>query len=117
MIRNFACVLVVFAATLGVAAAEQFLADITKVEGNKVTFIKYDGKSEGQVTLPAADNVKVVRGSFVGKNKKVMPGDELKGGLSNERFKEMLFVQIITDADAKVITEIRVLKPIKEPKE
>ena len=120
MTRRLLFVLLLFVATFGVAAAEQFFAGISKVDGNKVSFVRYGGKAEVEITLPAAKSVKVVRGSFIGKSKKVMPEEEIEGGLGNDRFKDIgpkgLFAQIITDADGKNITEIRLLKPTKEPK-
>ncbi len=106
---------VVLAFSLGIACAEEFFARISKVEDGKVTFVKFkkgDKKGE-EATLPVADKVKVVKGKFDFKSKKVEAGDALEGGLSNERFKKIgekgLFAQLVTDEDGKKITEIRVM--------
>ena len=95
-------------------AAEEFAAVIKKIDGNKVTFIKIskgkDKKPGEEMTLPAADNVKVVKATF-GKDKKFEAGDPIEGGLKSDIFtkgEKGTFGFIITDADGKNITEIRV---------
>lgn len=113
----YACVVLVL--SMSFALAEEFMASISKVEGDKVTFHKTSFKDKkfekGEaMTLPVADNVKVVKGKFDFKAKKFEPGDALAEGLKNERFKNIgekgVFAQIVTDADNKKITEIRVME-------
>jgi ABC-type uncharacterized transport system YnjBCD substrate-binding protein len=101
------------AVCLGVGLADEFRARITKVDGDKVTFnastkdTKVDDK-----TLPVADKVKVVKGKYNEETKKVEAGDPIEGGLKASVFtkidKEGVRATIITDADNKKITEIRV---------
>jgi len=98
-----------------VAVGEEFGASIRKVDGGKVTFAKFDRETKKpgeEMTLPVADKVKVVRARFNKDEKKFEAGDALEGGLTNERFKNLgekgVFAFIITDADNKQITEIRV---------
>jgi hypothetical protein len=111
---------------LGVALADEFGAVITKVQGGKVTFFKFPkggGKKfeEGtQITLPTAATVKVVSGKFNPETKKFEAGEPLPGGLKNERLSniaEGIFAMIVTDADNKKITEIRVGGKVKKKKD
>jgi len=96
---------------VGVTFAEQIRAAITKVDGNKVTFSKLEGKGKeakktgDEITLPVAKDVKVIR-----KGRKGQPDEPLEGGLSHKMFSRGKDVRgvIITDADNKTITEIRV---------
>jgi len=95
------------------AFAEEFMANIKKVDGNKVTFAKFDkgSKKPGEdMTLPAADNVKVVKAKFNKEEKTLEAGDPIEGGLKADVFKSgKAFGRIITDADGKNIVEIRVI--------
>jgi hypothetical protein len=111
--KLFGAVLVlVFCASLGLA--DEIRAIILKVEGDKVTFAENKGKGEKgpEKTLPVAADVKVVKGKYNQENKKLEAGDPLEGGLRNEVFTKIdekgLRGMIITDADNKTITEIRV---------
>ncbi len=112
--RKFVGVVVVLALFCGIALAEEIRAIITKVEGDKVTFAVSKGKGEkgDEKTMPVADNVKVVKGKFNQETKKVEAGEALEGGLKNERFSKIgekgVGATIVTDADNKKITEIRV---------
>jgi hypothetical protein len=102
----------VFCASLGLA--DEIRAVILKVDGDKVTFAENKGKGEKgpEQTLPVAANVKVVKGKYNQENKKIEAGDALEGGLKNEVFTKIgekgLRGVVITDADNKTITEIRV---------
>ncbi len=108
MIRKLFCAAIVLTFSVGVALADEFTAIITKVDGNKITFTKFDfkAKEKGEpMTLPAADNVKVVKGKFNKEEKKFETGDAIEGGLNNKMFKEIgekgVFVRITTD-DGKI---------------
>src|SRR5262249_24054345 len=89
-------------------------AIITKVDGGKVTFAENKGKGEKgpEKTLPVAEGVKVMKDKFNKDTKKLEAGDALEGGLKNEMFSKIgekgVGARIITDADNKKITEIRV---------
>lgn len=120
MLRKFVCAAVLCAFGLGVAFADEFNALITKVEGSKVTFKKVKGFGKNrelgeEETISAAKDVKVVTAKFSkgddGKFK-IEAGDALKGGLKNKRFKDIdekgVFARIVTGADNKKITEVRV---------
>ena len=101
------------------ALADEIGAVITKVQGSKITFAEMKGKEKGaEKTMMVADNVKVVKGKFNKDTKKVEPGDPLDGGLKNEMFSNIsekgVPVTIITDADNKKITEIRVKQKKKQ---
>jgi hypothetical protein len=98
--------------------ADEFGAVITKVQDGKVTFTKFK-KGEGnkfekgpEMTLPTAATVKVVSGKVNPETKKLEAGEPLAGGLKNERLANIgekgVFATIVTDADNKKITEIRV---------
>lgn len=115
MFRKLVCAVAVLAIGFGVAMAEEFRASIKKVDDGKVTFVKAvkKGDTPGEpVTLPVADNVKVVKGSFNKETKKIEAGDAIETGLKNEMFKTIgekgLGAVIVTDEDGKKITEIRI---------
>ncbi len=106
----------------GVVLAEEFTARITKVDGNKVTFYKFDFKKKekgDETTLTTVDNVKVVKGKFDKDTKKIEAGDAIEGGLKSETFTKAsdkgVRAQIVTNDDKK-ITEIRVLPGFKKKK-
>lgn len=119
MFRKVLCAGFVAMVVVSLAAAEEFMASIVKVDGSKVTFAKFKkgekGKrfeKEAEESLPAAEKVKVGTGKFNFQEKKFEPGDALEGGLKNERFKNIgekgLAARLVTE-DGK-ITEIRVLE-------
>ncbi len=119
MLRRVVCALFVLALCFGIALAEEIGAVITKVEGNKITFAPAKGKERGpEKTMTVADNVKVVWGTVNKDTKKVEPGDALEGGLKHKMFSNISDkgkrATIVTDADNKKITEIRVVKGKKK---
>ena len=64
-------------------------------------------------SLPVADNVKVLKGVYDKDTKTVKAGDPIEGGLKSDTFTKIdaekgVRATIITDADNKKITEIRV---------
>src|SRR5437660_900780 len=112
MIRNLVCTFVALGLIGGVAAADEFLAVLKKVEGNKVTYIKAKMGEKEETTLPAAADIKVLYGKFNTETKKTEPGDTIDGGLKNEAFKDLgkgKYALVITDGANSKITEIRVL--------
>src|SRR5262249_5427641 len=114
MFRSFAGALLVLVFGVGLAVAAEIQAIITKVDGNKVTFAESKGKGQkgAEQTLPVADNVKILKATFNKDTKKLEPGEALQGGLKNEAFSNIsdkgVRATIVTDADNKKITEIRV---------
>lgn len=119
MIRKVLCALGVLGLCVGIALAEEFSATITKVSDGKITFnkTKFDKETKKvdkgpEQTLPTADGVKVLKSKFNKETKKAEAGDALDGGLKNEMFTKIgekgVRATIITDADNKKITEIRV---------
>jgi hypothetical protein len=114
--KKFFCALTVLVVGLSVALAEEFTANISKVADGKVTFTKMKkGKADGEaMTLPAAADVKVVTAKFNKETKKVEAGEHLADGLKNEKLSNIgdkgLNARIVTDADGKNITEIRLIK-------
>lgn len=122
MLRRVVGAVFVLVLCVSFTLADEFIASITKVEGGKVTFIQFKGKEKGpEKTLPVADNVKVVKGTFNKETKKSEPGDAIEGGLKNKMFSEIsekgVFSGIVTDADNSKITEIRVLPKFGKKKD
>jgi hypothetical protein len=113
MLRKVIAASLVLALSAGVVFAEEFQALITKVEGNKVTFYKMEGKGKDakktgdEMTLPVAKSVKVLRMKKKGEDPEVL--DE---GLKHEMLTKLpengRRAQIVTDDDNKKITEIRI---------
>jgi hypothetical protein len=114
MFRKVVGAVFVLSLCLGIAVAEEIRAVITKVEGGKVTFAETKGKGEkgSERTLPVAANLKVLKGKFNQDTKKLEAGEAVEGGLKHEMFSKIgekgLRATVITDADNKTITEIRV---------
>ncbi len=114
MFRRLVCALFVLGLGVSITLAAEIRAVITKVDGDKVTFAENKGKGEKgpAQTLPVADNVKVVKGKFNKDTKKTEAGDAIEGGLKNKMFSTIsdkgVGATIVTDADNKKITEIRV---------
>jgi hypothetical protein len=91
----------------GVAVAEEFSANISKVDGNKVTFTKTEkGKKVGEeMTLPVADSVKINKGKFNKEDKKYEIGDAIEGGLKAKMFADITEKGVnarITTDDGKI---------------
>ncbi len=123
MLRKVIAAAVVVVLFVGVAFAEEIRAVITKVDGDKVTFAPVTGKGKDAKkgdaqTLPVAKAVKVVKGKFNRETKKVEAGDDIESGLKNEMFSKIgdngVGATIVTDADGKNITEIRVFQRKKK---
>jgi hypothetical protein len=100
----------------GFAAAEEFGAIITKVDGNKVSLYKTKkkGAKDGdEITLTADDKVEVAKGKFNKDDKKFVAGDAIEGGLKAEMFKKIgekgIGARIITDDDGKKIKTILIM--------
>jgi hypothetical protein len=116
MFRRIIAVVAVAVVGVSFCIADEFRAVVTKVEGNKVTFAETKGKGEKgtEQTLPLSDNAKIVTGKFDKETKKVESGEALADGLKNDKFTKIgekgLRALVITDADKKTITEIRVLE-------
>jgi hypothetical protein len=113
--KKFFCAVTVLVVGLSVALAEEFQANISKVTDGKVTFTKMKKGEKGEaMTLPTAADVKVVTGKYNKDTKTVEAGEPLSGGLKSETLSTIgdkgLRAHIVTDADGKNITEIRVLK-------
>jgi hypothetical protein len=114
MFRKLACAVFVMVAFIGIAAAEEFGAIISKVDGGKVTFQKAKkGKGDGtDVTLPTVEKVEVAKGKFDKTDKKWSAGDAIEGGLKNdkvfskENLEKGVAVRIVTDDDGKKIKTI-----------
>jgi hypothetical protein len=119
MVRKVMAAAVVLVLSVGFTFAEEIRAVITKVDGNKITFAKMEGKGPDakkgeEMTLPVAKGVKVVNVKFNREEKKLEVGDAVEGGLKNKMFTRIgdkgVRGMIITDADGKKITEIRVMQ-------
>jgi hypothetical protein len=119
MLRKVVGASFVLVLCVGFTFAEEMMAVITKVDGGKVTFTEMKGKEKGDTkTLSVTDKVKVVKGKFNKETKKVEDAGDLDDGLKNKMFSEIgekgIRAQIVTDADNKKITEIRILKGKKK---
>jgi hypothetical protein len=129
MFRRAICAVVLGCAVCGVAAADDFYARITKVEGGKITFFRREApkKAGGPAyfrkqaeTLPLARDGKVLKAKFNREKGRFDPGEELPGGLKNEWLRDIedpgVFCQIITDGENKAIKEVRVPPPVRKKK-
>jgi len=137
MLRKLLGSIIAMSVCFSFAAAEEFIASIKKVDGDKVTFTKgfggfgKDKKAEKaeEVTLTAAKDIKVTKGKFNKEDKKIEAGEAIEGGLKNEMFTKIpekkavdpekkgkggfgggLFAQITTSEDGKTITAISVMQ-------
>jgi hypothetical protein len=118
MLRKLVCAVFMLMVTIGLVTAEEFTATITKVDGNKITYQKYLKAKKGEkaekdgdaVTIEAAKDVKVFKGTFNKDTKKVEAGDAIEGGLKAEIFTKIsekgVRASITTDDDKKVVTQI-----------
>lgn len=123
MYRKLFCALFVMSVSIGLVAADEFQATITKVDGNKVTFQKFKkgekgkkGEKDGDpVTLEVAKDAKIAKAKFSfdkeAKKAKFEVGDAIEGGLKNETFTKIdaekgVGVRITTSDDNKSITQI-----------
>ena len=102
--------------TFSVASADDFFASIKKVDGNKVTLVKFKGFKKGEkgageeVTLTASAKVNVVKGKFNKETKKVEAGKAIDAGLKSEVFASgSTRARVTVDADGN-ITDIVVMK-------
>jgi hypothetical protein len=113
MLRKLVFAVFTLGVCISVGLAEEMRVRITKVDGKNITFnaSTKDNKVDDK-TLPAADDVKVVKGKFNKDTKKVEAGDPIEGGLKSDTFTKLdekgVRATIITDADNKKIVEIRV---------
>ncbi len=119
---KLACTVCAVFGFVGLAMADTFPAIITKIEGNKVTFYKFNfkEKTKGEsMTLPAASDVKVNMGKLNFEEKKLEVDGPIENGLKNKRFTDLpekgMFARITTNADNTKITEI-VVTPRKKKK-
>ena len=126
MSRKLLCSMLVMVVSVSFVAAEDFVASITKVDGDKVTFQKYKKGEKGKKGKGEKDGDPVTMnaaGATVAKTKfskgddgkgKIEAGDKIEKGLKDEMFsKEKLgetgvFVRITTEGegDKAKITEI-----------
>jgi hypothetical protein len=108
--RKFAAVAAVLLFSFSIAVADEFIAVVKKVDGNKVTILKGKKDDAKEVTLTAADNVKVLKGKFNKEDKKIEAGDPIEEGLKNKMFasEKGVFARITTSDDGK-ITQILVM--------
>ena len=119
MLRKMVCAMIVMTVSFSFVMADDFFATITKVEGDKVTYQKYQKTKKGEekkkdgdaVTIDAA-GAKVAKMSFNKETKKVEAGDAIEGGLKAEVFAKIgekgLAARITTSDDNKKITQILV---------
>jgi hypothetical protein len=119
MLRKVVGAVVVLGLCLGIAMADEIRAQITKVDGNKVTFTEMKGKGKDaekgkEQTLPVSSKLKVVKGKFNKDTQKFEVTDQIEKGLKDEMFskdklsEKGVFATVVTDDKGKEITEIRV---------
>jgi hypothetical protein len=123
MTRKLFCSMIVMTIAIGFVAADEFVAVIVKVDGDKVTYQKFKkgdkgkkgkGEKDGDpVTLPVAKDAKITKGkgSFKDMKFSVEPGDPIEGGLKADIFKNAteekgVFAGITRSEDKKTITAI-----------
>src|ERR1043166_6721419 len=122
MFRKLLCGLFVMTVGVGLVAADEFTATITKVDGNKVTYQKMKGfgkkaeKDGDPVTLEVSKNAKIAKAKFSfdkeAKKAKFEAGDAIEGGLKADVFAKIgekgVNARITTSDDNKSITQILV---------
>lgn len=120
MLRKLACALVVMAVAVGVVSADEFFAKITKVDGNKLTYQKYEkGKKVGDpVTVEIAPGTTIAEFKRGTGAKKVVAGKAIEGGLKNKIFPtapgdKELTAAITTSDDTKAVKRILVVLKLK----
>ncbi len=113
MLRKAVCAVAVLAFAFSVAVADEFFGVIQKIDGNKITVAKLEGKGKNakvgeSMTLTAAADIKVVRGKFNKEEKKLEAGDDVKDGRYNKRLQNSgeLGVRARITTDANTITQI-----------
>ncbi len=121
MFRSLVAAVLVLVLGVGVTLAAEINAVITKIADGKITFAEMKGKEKGdEKTMPIAADAKILSAKFNKDTKKLEAGDALQGGLKNEMFSKIsekgMRAMIVTDADNKKITEIRVLSFKKKEK-
>jgi hypothetical protein len=129
MFRRVLCAVALGAACCGVAAADDFYAQITKVEDGKITFLRREAPKKAggpahfrkqKEALPLARDAKVLKAKFNREKRRFDPGEELPGGLKNAWLRDIekpgVFCQIITDGENKTIKEVRVTPPVRKKK-
>jgi major membrane immunogen (membrane-anchored lipoprotein) len=115
MIRKLGCAMVVMTVAIGFALADDFTAQITKIDGNKITYYKTKkGKKDGDaITMEFVKDGKVVKGKQdPDDKKKQIDGDAVDGGLKADVFSKAsddtpVTVRLFTDKDNKNIEKIR----------
>jgi hypothetical protein len=132
MIRKLFCSMIVMTIAIGFVAAEEFVAVIVKVDGDKVTYQKFKkgdkgkkgkGEKDGDpVTLPVAKDAKITKGKFDMDAMKFVAGDPIEGGLKADIFKNAtaekgVFSRITTSEDNKKITAIATFGGKKKDKD
>jgi hypothetical protein len=114
MLRQLVGAAVLLVLCVGITLADEIRAVIIKIDGDQITFAESKGKGEkgSERTLPAAENVKVVKGKFNIETKKTEAGDAIEDGLKNKMFSKIgekgIAATIVTDDGNKRITEIRI---------
>jgi hypothetical protein len=108
-------------AEIRVAATEEFIGRITKVEDGQITFSSKPDKSAEKFevkTLPLAPGVKVFNAKVNREEKKIEPGEPLQGGLKSDRLRlppeRGVGALVVTNADGQV-TEILVFPSGRNP--
>jgi len=114
--KKFALAVVCTLAMVGFVTAEEFFGTITKVDGNKITFLKgnkFKGEDQKEGSAEVAPAVKVLTGMFDKDAGGFKAGDPIEGGLKNEMFTKIgekgVNAQITTDDKGK-ITQILAFK-------
>jgi hypothetical protein len=113
--RRFVCAVIVVVFTFSVALADEFLASVRKIDGDKVTFVKKAKKGEKgeEMTLPLAKDAKILKGKYSNKTKTFTPGDPVERAAVTTMLEKAgakgVNAQIVTGADNKSITELRLL--------
>ena len=124
MLRKVIAASFVLVLSVGFVFAEEIRGVITKVDGNKITFAKVEGRGKDakkgeEQTLTTATTVKVVRGKRDKETKKV-EYTAVEEGLKDKAFTNIsergVRATIITNDDKK-ITEIRLMGGRRRPKQ
>jgi hypothetical protein len=128
MLRNVLGALFVMAVSIGLVAAKDFTASITKVNAdkNEVTYQKYKKAKKGEkpekdgdpVTATVTKEATIATGKFNKADKKFEAGDKIEGGLKASVFQKIgekgVLARITASDDGKTVSQILVIGKKKD---
>lgn len=109
--RYLAAVMFLHLAGAELGRADEFMAAITKIDGNKITLTKFSPLPLAETTLTAADSCVVAAQGKYG-TKKLEPGDLVEGSIKNKLFRTATVIaRIVTEEDKVTVIGIFAIQP------